>query len=35
MEIMKKLFDKDEIWFAILWIVIYVVGFANADAISE
>ena len=32
---MKKLFDKDEIWFAVLWIVIYVVGFANADAISE
>lgn len=32
---MKKLYDKDEIWFSIVWIVIYVVGFANADAISE
>lgn len=32
---MKKLFDKDEVWFAVLWIVIYVVGFANADSISE
>lgn len=32
---MKKLFDKDEIWFAVLWIVIYVVGFSNADILSE
>lgn len=32
---MKKLFDKDEVWFAVLWIVIYVVGFANADSLSE
>ena len=32
---MKKLFNKDEVLFAVLWIVIYVVGFANADAISE
>jgi len=30
----KKLFDKDEIWFAVLWIVIYVIGFSNADALS-
>ncbi len=32
---MKKLFDKDEVWFAVAWIVIYVVGFSNADALSE
>lgn len=32
---MKKLFEKDEIWFAVLWIIIYVIGFANADSISE
>ena len=32
---MKKLFNKDEVLFAVLWIIIYVVGFANADAISE
>ncbi len=33
--IMKKLFVKDEIWFAVIWIVIYVVGFSNADLFSE
>jgi len=32
---LKKLFAKDEVWFAVVWIIIYVVGFANADAISE
>ena len=32
---MKKLFDKDEIWFAVIWIIIYVVGFSNADLLSE
>lgn len=32
---MKKIFEKDEVIFAILWIVIYVVGFSNADMISE
>ena len=32
---MKKLFQKDEIWFAVLWIVIYVVGFGNGDSLSE
>ena len=32
---MKKLFDKDPVWFSVLWIVLYVVGFANADAISD
>lgn len=32
---MKKLFAKDEVLFAVLWIIIYVVGFANADSISE
>lgn len=32
---MKKLFYKNEILFAVIWIVIYVVGFSNADLISE
>ena len=32
---MKKLFQKDEVWFAVLWIILYVIGFANADAISD
>ncbi len=32
---MKKLFEKSEIWFAVLWIIIYVVGFSTADSISE
>lgn len=32
---MKKLFEKDEVLFAILWIVVYVIGFSNADMISE
>lgn len=34
-ETVKKLFDKDETLFAILWIVIYVVGFSAADMVSE
>lgn len=32
---MKELFDKDKVWFAVLRIVIYVVGFSNADSLSE
>lgn len=32
---MKKLFEKDEILFAVLWIVIYVLGFSNADMLSD
>ena len=32
---MKKLFDKDQVWFAVVWILIYVIGFANADSLSE
>ena len=32
---MKKLYHKDEVWFAVLWIIVYVVGFANADALSQ
>ena len=32
---MKRLFYKDEVWFAVLWIVIYVMGFSTADSISE
>jgi len=31
----KKLFDKDEVWFAVGWIVVYVLCFGNADTISE
>ena len=32
---MKNLYRKEPIWFAVLWIVIYVVGFSAADGISE
>ena len=32
---MKKFFDKDEVWFAIVWILVYVMGFANADSMSD
>ena len=32
---MKRLFEKDEVLFAVLWIVVYVVGFSAADAYSE
>lgn len=32
---MRKLFEKDEVLFAVFWIVIYVLGFSNADMISE
>jgi len=32
---LKRLFDKEEVWFAIVWIIIYVAGFSNADQISE
>ena len=32
---MKKLFQKDPVWFAVVWILIYVLCFANADSLSE
>lgn len=32
---LKKLYDKDRVWFAVGWIIVYVVGLANADAFSE
>lgn len=32
---LKKLYDKDEVWFAVGWIIVYVMAFANADSISE
>lgn len=32
---MKKFFDKDEVWFAVVWILVYVIGFGNADSLSE
>ena len=31
---MKRLFDKDETLFAVVWILIYVVGFSTADMLS-
>lgn len=31
----KKLFDRDEVWFAVGWIILYVVCFGNADQLSE
>ena len=32
---MKKLYDKDPVWFSVLWIGIYVLAFGNADSLSE
>ena len=32
---MKKLYQKDEIWFAVILIVAYVVGFSAGDSISD
>lgn len=32
---MKKFFDKDEVWFAVTWIIVYVLGFSLGDTISE
>jgi len=32
---MKKFFDKQPVWFAVIWIVVYVLAFGNADTISE
>lgn len=32
---MKKLYEKSEIWFAVIWIVAYVVLFSMADDFSE
>lgn len=32
---MKKLYCKAPVWFAVLWIAIYVIGFSTADGVSE
>ena len=32
---MKKLYQRNELWFALLWIGVYVVGFSVADGLSE
>lgn len=32
---MKKLYEKSEIWFAVLWIIVYVVALSTADSVSE
>ena len=32
---MKKFFDREPVWFAVLWIGIYVLAFGNADMMSE
>ena len=32
---MKKLFQKEEILFAVMWIVIYILGFSNGDMLSD
>lgn len=32
---MIKIFKKDAVWFAVMWIAIYVVGFSVADKLSE
>ena len=32
---MKKLYNKSELWFSIIWIIAYVVLFSIADGLSE
>ncbi|MBQ2985042.1 MAG: CPBP family intramembrane metalloprotease [Clostridia bacterium] len=32
---MKRLYQKDPVWFAVLWIAIYVAGFSAAEGVSE
>ncbi len=32
---MKKLYEKSEIWFSVVWIILYVVLLSNADSFSE
>ncbi|MDD3333997.1 MAG: CPBP family intramembrane metalloprotease [Eubacteriales bacterium] len=32
---LKKLYEKSEIWFALFWIILYVVGATTGDVISE
>lgn len=32
---MKKLYEKSEIWFAVLWIIVYVIALSAADDVSE
>ena len=32
---MRKFYDKSEIWFAVMWIILHVVGVSVADSISE
>ncbi|MBR2041263.1 MAG: DUF4298 domain-containing protein [Oscillospiraceae bacterium] len=34
-DILYRFFEKDEILFVVLWIIIYVIGFSTADGISE
>ena len=35
MMVMKRFFDKQPIWFAVVWIAVYVLAFGNADSLSE
>ena len=32
---MKKFFDRQPVWFAVIWIIVYVLAFGNADTLSE
>ena len=32
---MKKLYEKSEIWFAVIWIIVYVAALSMADSFSE
>jgi len=32
---LKKLYDKDKVWFSVGWIILYVLAFGNADSLSE
>ena len=33
--LLTKWYRKDAVWFSVGWIILYVVGFGNADALSE
>lgn len=32
---MKRFFDRQPVWFAVVWIAVYVLAFGNADSLSE
>ena len=32
---MKKLYEKSKIWFAVMWIILYVVGTSIVDSLTQ